>query len=111
MHRATEPIVVHRLWSPAATPPLDLPANSIGAGDNKPPAKMKGLFKSKPKTPVELVRQTRDLLMYAQRNSDTRESKREEKVRIQCLLVSSILDLDYFPFNLSQLLPYFSLDT
>ncbi|CAN4095966.1 unnamed protein product [Withania somnifera] len=42
---------------------------------------MKGLlFKSKPKTPVELVRQTRDLLMYTQRNSDSRESKREEKM-------------------------------
>ncbi|TMW90737.1 putative MO25-like protein At5g47540 [Solanum lycopersicum] len=42
---------------------------------------MKGLlFKSKPKTPVELVRQTRDLLMYTQRNSDIRESKREEKM-------------------------------
>ncbi|XP_060212728.1 putative MO25-like protein At5g47540 [Lycium barbarum] len=40
------------------------------------------LFKSKPKTPVELVRQTRDLLIYVQRsNSDnTRESKREEKM-------------------------------
>ncbi|KAJ8566083.1 hypothetical protein K7X08_030560 [Anisodus acutangulus] len=39
------------------------------------------LFKSKPKTPIELVRQTRDLLIYAQRNnSDTRESKREEKM-------------------------------
>ncbi|XP_055811245.1 putative MO25-like protein At5g47540 [Solanum dulcamara] len=42
---------------------------------------MKGLlFKSKPKTPVELVRQTRDLLIYTQRNSDVRESKREEKM-------------------------------
>ncbi|KAK6790247.1 hypothetical protein RDI58_014047 [Solanum bulbocastanum] len=42
---------------------------------------MKGLlFKSKPKTPVELVRQTRDLLIYTQRNSDIRESKREEKM-------------------------------
>ncbi|PHT49067.1 putative-like protein [Capsicum baccatum] len=43
---------------------------------------MKGLlFKSKPKTPVELVRSTRDLVMYIQRShSDVRESKREEKM-------------------------------
>ncbi|KAF8410826.1 hypothetical protein HHK36_003363 [Tetracentron sinense] len=40
---------------------------------------MKGLFKSKPRTPVELVRQTRELLIYADTNSD-RESKREEKM-------------------------------
>ncbi|MCD7454462.1 hypothetical protein HAX54_024901 [Datura stramonium] len=58
---------------------LSLPGTRIGAGDKS--VKMKGLlFKSKPKTPVELVRQTRDLLIYAQRNSDTRESKREEKM-------------------------------
>lgn len=42
---------------------------------------MKGLFKSKPRTPVDIVRQTRDLLMLVDRNADTRESKREEKVR------------------------------
>ncbi|GMP75744.1 hypothetical protein CsSME_00032723 [Camellia sinensis var. sinensis] len=41
---------------------------------------MKGLFKSKPKTPVDLVRQTRDILIYADLNSDSRESKREEKM-------------------------------
>lgn len=42
---------------------------------------MKGLFKSKPKTPVDIVRQTRDLLIYVDRsNSEIRESKREEKV-------------------------------
>ncbi|XP_071705686.1 putative MO25-like protein At5g47540 [Rutidosis leptorrhynchoides] len=40
---------------------------------------MKGLFKSKPKTPVDLVRQTRDLLIFIDRNSETRETKREEK--------------------------------
>lgn len=44
---------------------------------------MKGLFKSKPKTPADVVRQTRDLLLYAQRvPSDSRESKRDEKVRV-----------------------------
>uniref|UniRef100_A0A1J3IYI8 Putative MO25-like protein n=1 Tax=Noccaea caerulescens TaxID=107243 RepID=A0A1J3IYI8_NOCCA len=44
---------------------------------------MKGLFKSKPRTPADLVRQTRDLLLYADRSNslpDLRESKREEKM-------------------------------
>ncbi|KAL6207225.1 hypothetical protein ACLB2K_024469 [Fragaria x ananassa] len=42
--------------------------------------RMKGLFKSKPRTPADVVRQTRDLLIYAQRGgTDSRESKREEK--------------------------------
>ncbi|XP_004293374.1 PREDICTED: putative MO25-like protein At5g47540 [Fragaria vesca subsp. vesca] len=42
---------------------------------------MKGLFKSKPRTPADVVRQTRDLLIYAQRGgTDSRESKREEKM-------------------------------
>ncbi|KAL5763720.1 hypothetical protein ACOSQ2_008222 [Xanthoceras sorbifolium] len=41
---------------------------------------MKGLFKSKPRTPADVVRQTRDLVMFAGRNNDTRESKREEKI-------------------------------
>ncbi|XP_050107316.1 tonoplast dicarboxylate transporter-like isoform X2 [Malus sylvestris] len=40
---------------------------------------MKGLFKSKPRTPADIVRQTRDLLVYAQRAPDPRESKREKK--------------------------------
>lgn len=40
---------------------------------------MKGLFKSKPRTPVDIVRQTRELLMLLDRNGDTREVKREEK--------------------------------
>ncbi|KAJ0692996.1 putative armadillo-like helical protein [Helianthus annuus] len=39
---------------------------------------MKGLFKSKQKTPVDLVRQTRDLV-YTDCNTDSRESKRGEK--------------------------------
>nr|XP_016506019.1 PREDICTED: putative MO25-like protein At5g47540 [Nicotiana tabacum] len=41
---------------------------------------MKGLFKSKPKTPVDLVRQTRDLLMFLERAADTRETKKDEKM-------------------------------
>ncbi|KAJ7946387.1 Mo25 family protein [Quillaja saponaria] len=45
---------------------------------------MKGLFKSKPRTPVDIVRQTRDLLIYAGRNPDSRENKREEKMSELC---------------------------
>ncbi|KAF2306262.1 hypothetical protein GH714_016089 [Hevea brasiliensis] len=41
---------------------------------------MKGLFKSKPRTPVEVVHQTRELLIYADKNTETRERKREEKM-------------------------------
>ncbi|KAJ9146952.1 hypothetical protein P3X46_029164 [Hevea brasiliensis] len=41
---------------------------------------MKGLFKSKPRTPVEVVHQTRELLIYADKNMETRERKREEKM-------------------------------
>lgn len=43
---------------------------------------MKVLFKSKPRTPVDLVRQTREFLIYAEHSSDSdpRESKREEKM-------------------------------
>lgn len=48
---------------------------------------MKGLFKSKPRTPVDVARQTRDLLIFADLHGDARESKREEKVRL--VLISS----------------------
>ncbi|KAJ6912309.1 hypothetical protein NC651_014877 [Populus alba x Populus x berolinensis] len=42
---------------------------------------MKGLFKSKPRTPVDVVRQTRDLLIYVDRSSSSlSDSKREEKM-------------------------------
>ncbi|KAI4298782.1 hypothetical protein L6164_032300 [Bauhinia variegata] len=41
---------------------------------------MKGLFKSKPRTPADIVRQTRDLLIFVESDTDTRESKREEKM-------------------------------
>ncbi|KAF2551298.1 hypothetical protein F2Q68_00037081 [Brassica cretica] len=44
---------------------------------------MKGLFKSKPRTPPDIVRQTHDLLAYADRSvsiPDLRESKRQEKL-------------------------------
>lgn len=44
---------------------------------------MKGLFKSKPRTPADVVRQTRELLVYLDLNSGPRsgDAKREEKVR------------------------------
>ncbi|GER30651.1 Mo25 family protein [Striga asiatica] len=49
-----------------------------GGGDS---TKMKSLFKSKPKTPVDLVRQTRDLLVLVDRGgADVKEIKRDEKV-------------------------------
>ncbi|KAG9139205.1 hypothetical protein Leryth_018791 [Lithospermum erythrorhizon] len=42
---------------------------------------MKGIFKSKPKTPTDLVRQTRDLLTYVDRvGIESREPKRDEKM-------------------------------
>lgn len=56
---------------------------------------MKGLFKSKPRTPVELVRQTRDLLIYADRSSDGRESKREEKISELCKLIRELKSILY----------------
>lgn len=64
---------------------------------------MKGLFKSKPKTPVDIVRQTRDLLIFADRSaSEVRISKREEKVlffapfRVFMLIVSLIAVIELF---------------
>ncbi|KAJ6680546.1 PROTEIN putative-RELATED [Salix purpurea] len=41
---------------------------------------MKGLFKPKPRTPMELVLQTRDLLIFLDQNTETRERKRDEKM-------------------------------
>ncbi|KAG6748733.1 hypothetical protein POTOM_048666 [Populus tomentosa] len=41
---------------------------------------MKGLFKPKPRTPMELVLQTRDLLIFLDQKTETRERKREEKM-------------------------------
>uniref|UniRef100_A0A6N2MF22 MO25-like protein n=1 Tax=Salix viminalis TaxID=40686 RepID=A0A6N2MF22_SALVM len=41
---------------------------------------MKGLFKPKPRTPMELVLQTRDLLIFLDQNTETRERKRVEKM-------------------------------
>lgn len=43
---------------------------------------MKGLFKQKPLTPVELVHHIRELLTYTCPNPDVREAKRQDKVNI-----------------------------
>ena len=70
--------------------------------------KMKGLFKSKPRTPPEIVRQTRDLLLYTNRaSSDLRESKREEKVNpsLPCFFYpNSDPSMFSFFFSISSLL-------
>lgn len=53
--------------------------NDGGLSDTNP-EKMKGLFKSKPQTPADIVRQTRELLIYANRDPDPRDNKRDEKM-------------------------------
>ncbi|KAJ8621496.1 hypothetical protein MRB53_030025 [Persea americana] len=57
--------------------------------------KMKGLFKSKPKTPAEVVRQTRDLLVYADMNWNSRETKREEKMAELSKLIRELKSILY----------------
>ena len=52
---------------------------------------MKGIFKSKPRTSVELVQQVRELLVFVDRNAETREKKREEKVRFFFFVIIIIL--------------------
>ncbi|KAK9133037.1 hypothetical protein Scep_012565 [Stephania cephalantha] len=60
---------------------------------------MKGLFKSKPKTPAELVRQTRDLLIYLDLNSASaapgKEAKREEKMAELSKLIRELKSILY----------------
>ncbi|KAL5987985.1 hypothetical protein ACLOJK_035748 [Asimina triloba] len=56
---------------------------------------MKGLFKSKPKTPAELVRLTRELLVYFDNGSDTREAKREEKMADLSKLIRELKSILY----------------
>lgn len=41
---------------------------------------MKGLFKPKARSPLELVKHMHELLMFLDRNMDAREQKRKEKV-------------------------------
>ncbi|CAL5408215.1 unnamed protein product [Camellia sinensis] len=75
--KTQSPVVRRASPAPSLAVVQRLSSPEKGEGDKQ---KMKGLFKSKPKTPVDLVRQTRDLLIYADLNSDSRESKREEKM-------------------------------
>lgn len=55
---------------------------------------MKGCFKSKPKTPADIVRQTRELLVHLASNAD-RESKREEKIATLCKLIVELKSVLY----------------
>ncbi|XP_072974389.1 putative MO25-like protein At5g47540 isoform X1 [Typha angustifolia] len=57
---------------------------------------MKGLFKSKPKTPAEVVRQTRELLVYVDISSKSQEPKREEKMAELC---KNIRELKYILYG------------
>lgn len=66
---------LYRSFSQLLLDYLDRIDRSLVAGST-----MKGLFKSKPKTPAETVRLTRDLLILLDRGFDARESKRDEKV-------------------------------
>ncbi|KAJ8498427.1 hypothetical protein OPV22_008979 [Ensete ventricosum] len=45
---------------------------------------MKDLFKSKPRTPADVVRQARDLLVYVDLNWNSRDAKRQEKMAELC---------------------------
>ncbi|GAB4830756.1 hypothetical protein Ancab_004789 [Ancistrocladus abbreviatus] len=57
---------------------------------------MKGLFKSKPRTPAELVRLTRDLLIYFDRDANNvRESKRDEKMAELSKLIRELKSILY----------------
>ncbi|XP_054799244.1 putative MO25-like protein At5g47540 [Prosopis cineraria] len=41
---------------------------------------MKSLFKQKPRSPIDLVRYARELLVFVETNNEARENKREEKL-------------------------------
>ncbi|XP_068634115.1 putative MO25-like protein At5g47540 [Aristolochia californica] len=56
---------------------------------------MKGLFKSKPKTPAEVVRQTRDLLAVIDLNLYPREGKKEEKMAELSKLIRELKSILY----------------
>ncbi|XP_068668464.1 putative MO25-like protein At5g47540 [Aristolochia californica] len=56
---------------------------------------MKGLFKSKPKTPAELVRQTRDLLAFIDLNTNPLEGKKEEKMAELSKLIRELKSILY----------------
>ncbi|CAL9065205.1 putative MO25-like protein At5g47540 [Musa acuminata AAA Group] len=56
---------------------------------------MKGLFKSKPRTPAEIVRHTRELLIYVDLNSNSRDTKREEKMAELCKNIRELKSILY----------------
>ncbi|KAK9014501.1 hypothetical protein V6N11_005656 [Hibiscus sabdariffa] len=76
--------VAQRLRQPEAQRDRYTTSTSSNNFDYSSSTRMKGLFKSKPRTPADIVRQTRDLLGYASRSTDGRESKREEKMTELC---------------------------
>lgn len=49
---------------------------------------MKGLFKSKPRTPADVVRQTRELLIFVDLNNNVSSTKRDEKVNFFTFFIS-----------------------
>ncbi|KAL0363147.1 UNVERIFIED_CONTAM: putative MO25-like protein [Sesamum calycinum] len=72
---------------------LPLPETIDAGADN---ARMKALFKSKPKTPADLVRQTRDLLIFVDHGGpDTKESKRDEKMAELSKLIRDLKQVLY----------------
>ncbi|MBA0807931.1 hypothetical protein Gohar_023706, partial [Gossypium harknessii] len=89
---ATSRAVARRLPQPVA---LFHTATAANVCDKSSPTNMKGLFKSKPRTPVDMVRQTRDLLIYAGRSPDSRESKREEKMAELCKNIRELKSILY----------------
>lgn len=59
---------------------------------------MKSFFRTKPKTPAELVHQTRDLLIFADRAAalDIKDVKRDEKVSSLFFMVSFLASQSLF---------------
>lgn len=62
-----------------------IPAHDGGLSDPNAD-KMKGIFKVKPRTPVDIVRQTRDILSYLNDGPNLQDTKHDEKV--SSLLIS-----------------------
>ncbi|KAG8064950.1 hypothetical protein GUJ93_ZPchr0004g40297 [Zizania palustris] len=67
---------------PAALPLPSPPRGPPASATTDDGAKMKGLFKSKPRTPTDVLRQTSELLIFLDLHSGSRggDAKREEKV-------------------------------
>ncbi|KAK9151408.1 hypothetical protein Syun_009717 [Stephania yunnanensis] len=90
----------HRIPLPMLAPVEELGLNKKKKKKKKKKKRrMKGLFKSKPKTPAELVRQTRDLLVYLDLNSASaapgKEAKREEKMAELSKLIRELKSILY----------------